>query len=55
MKKKRLIWLAAVLCCLFLGEFAREHDFPAGQASSPGRDNLSVEEIPEYAGEAYVK
>ncbi len=54
MKKKRLIWLAAVLCCLFLGEFAREHDFPAGQASSPGRDNLSVEEIPEYAGEAYV-
>lgn len=53
-KTKRLLWLAAVLCCLFLGEFLREFDGTGEPASSGGQESLSLEEIPDYAGEAYV-
>lgn len=53
-KTKRLLWLAAVLCCLFLGEFLREYDGADAPASSSGQESLSLEEIPDYTGEAYV-
>ncbi len=53
-KTKRLLWLAAVICCLFLGEFFREFDGAGAPASSGGQESFSLEEIPDYAGEAYV-
>ena len=53
-KTKRLLWVAAVLCCLFLGEFVREYDGAGTPASSGSQESLSLEEIPDYAGEAYV-
>lgn len=53
-KTKRLLWLAAILCCLFLGEFAREYDGAGAPASSSGQESASLEDIPDYTGETYV-
>lgn len=54
-RKGRLAWMASVLCALFLAGAAQGYLGIGQQAAPVYKEDLSLEEIPDYAGEAYVE